>query len=64
MSGGAGDDVFQLSGTVGGYDAIDGGIGTDTIQVTAANTVIGLFSDYGCRDDHVRRLCRGEYFGQ
>ena len=45
--GGAGDDVFQFSGTAGGYDAIDGGTGTDTIQATAANTVIGLFSIAG-----------------
>ena len=49
LRGGSGDDTFLFSGlaTVGGYDRIDGGTGIDTIQATAANTVIGLFSIAG-----------------
>ena len=47
LSGGAGNDIFQFSGTANGFDAVDGGIGTDTISALANATVIGLSSVTG-----------------
>lgn len=44
LNGGGGNDVFQVSGTAHGFDAIDGGTGTDTVTAMAANTNIGLRS--------------------
>ncbi|MDQ7251718.1 putative Ig domain-containing protein, partial [Dongia sedimenti] len=44
ISGAAGNDTFNYSGAVGGYDTIDGGTNTDKIQALSANTVIGLRS--------------------
>lgn len=44
LSGGAGNDVFQYTGTANGFDAVDGGLGTDTISALANATVIGLSS--------------------
>ncbi len=44
LSGGAGNDVFQYTGTANGFDAIDGGLGTDTVSALANATVIGLSS--------------------
>ena len=42
LAGGLGNDSFQVSGTTGGFDAYDGGGGTDTISATAASTAIGI----------------------
>ena len=44
LAGGLGNDTFQYTGTTNGFDAVDGGGGTDTISALAANTVIGLSS--------------------
>ena len=44
LAGGLGNDIFQVSGTTAGFDAVDGGGGTDTISATANSTVIGLRS--------------------
>lgn len=47
LSGGGGNDTFQFTGTASGFDAIDGGLGTDTISALANSTVIGLSSIVG-----------------
>jgi len=47
LAGGAGTDFFEYSGAANGYDAVDGGLGTDTIRAMAADTVIGLRSFTG-----------------
>ncbi len=44
LQGGIGDDVMLYTGTAGGFDTIDGGIGTDRLEAQAAGTVIGLRS--------------------
>lgn len=44
LSGSVGNDVFQFTGTASGFDAVDGGAGTDTISALANATVIGLSS--------------------
>jgi trimeric autotransporter adhesin len=47
LSGGLGNDDFQYSGAANGFDAVQGGDGTDRIVATAASTVIGLQSVAG-----------------
>lgn len=47
LSGSGGNDTFQFTGTTSGFDAIDGGLGTDTISALANSTVIGLSSIAG-----------------
>jgi Ca2+-binding RTX toxin-like protein len=44
LAGGLGNDAFQVSGTTSGFDAYDGGGGTDTISATTAATMIGISS--------------------
>lgn len=39
-----GNDFIEFDGNLGGYDAVDGGTGTDTIRAMSQNTVIGLAS--------------------
>lgn len=41
---GDGNDTIQFTGTASGFDAIDGGLGTDTIVALANSTIIGLRS--------------------
>ena len=43
MNGGDHNDVFRVS-TGAGSDAVNGGAGTDRIEATADNAVIGLSS--------------------
>ncbi len=42
LFGGDGNDIFRYTGSAGGFDAIDGGAGSDTLTALANNTVIGL----------------------
>lgn len=42
LIGGDGNDTFQFYTTTGGFDFIDGGTGTDTIQAIGSSTMIGL----------------------
>ena len=43
LNGGNGDDTFRYSGTSGGFDVVDGGLGgNDRIVATANTTTIGL----------------------
>ncbi|MDF1610525.1 hypothetical protein PZ897_20280, partial [Hoeflea sp. YIM 152468] len=42
LNGGEGDDFFLYSGNNNGSDTVFGDGGTDTIVITAANTVVGL----------------------
>lgn len=42
LVGSAGDEVFRVSGAFAGIDAISGGAGTDRIEATSVNTIIGL----------------------
>jgi trimeric autotransporter adhesin len=44
LSGGAGNDIFQYTGTANGFDAVDGGLGADSLSALANATVIGLSS--------------------
>lgn len=47
LSGSDGNDTFQYTGTANGFDALDGGLGTDTITALANSTIIGLTSISG-----------------
>ncbi|MFB9978584.1 beta strand repeat-containing protein [Mesorhizobium kowhaii] len=47
LGGSDGNDIFLFSGTAGGFDAITGGNGTDTIKALANGTIIGLRSIAG-----------------
>jgi Ca2+-binding RTX toxin-like protein len=42
LRGSEGDDVFLVGGTADGVDEVDGRGGTDRIQATATDTVVGL----------------------
>ncbi len=44
LRGSEGDDVFLVGGTADGADEVDGRGGTDRIQATATDTVVGLRS--------------------
>jgi Ca2+-binding RTX toxin-like protein len=44
LYGGLGNDTFQYTGSSGGFDTVDGGVGTNGIIALANNTVIGLTS--------------------
>lgn len=44
IDAGDGNDIVQYTGTTNGFDAVDGGLGTDTISALANATVIGLSS--------------------
>ena len=44
LAGGVGNDFFEVSGTGDGFDAVNGGTGTDVIRAMANGTSIGLRS--------------------